>query len=57
MSQEFSRHGVIVDVELASDLPQVSIDVGQVRQSILNLVRNAIESMLSGGTLRIVTTC
>lgn len=55
MSQEFVRCGVVTETQLSKELPNVSIDVGQIRQSILNLVRNAIESMQSGGVIRLVT--
>ncbi len=41
--------------ELADDLPQLRLDVQEIRQLILNLVRNGLEAMLSGGRLTIGT--
>lgn len=39
--------GVTVDLELARDLPQVSLDRVQVQQVLLNLLRNSIDAMQS----------
>lgn len=44
-----------VVAELADGLPQVWLDVQEMRQLILNLVRNGLEAMLSGGRLTIGT--
>lgn len=48
--------GKWLDAELADDLPQVWLDVQEMRQLILNLVRNGLEAMMSGGRLTIGTT-
>jgi two-component system, NtrC family, sensor kinase len=37
--------GVVLDVALASDLPEISIDVGQIQQVLLNLLNNAVDAM------------
>jgi len=42
--------------ELAPSLPYISGDEEQLWQGILNLVRNAIEAMPHGGTLRVTTS-
>ncbi len=44
--------GVTLEVDLASDLPPVAMDEGQVRQALLNLLRNAREAMPEGGRVR-----
>lgn len=40
-----SEKGVSVDLDLAADLPAVSIDRVQIQQVIFNLVRNAVEAL------------
>jgi len=55
MAQEFVRYDVRVETNLAAELPPQSLDIDQIRQSVLNLVRNALESMTEGGTLRVST--
>jgi signal transduction histidine kinase len=41
---------VKLEVEVPKELPPIQIDADQIRQAILNLVRNAKESMPEGGT-------
>ncbi len=41
--------------DLAADLPRLLLDIQEVRQLLLNLVRNGLEAMLSGGRLTIGT--
>jgi len=48
---ELERAGVRVDLDLQADLPDVWADESQLRQALLNLVRNAMEAMPGGGTL------
>ena len=52
---ELDAGGVILERRLAADVPGVLADVGQIRQLLLNLVRNAREAMPGGGTLRVST--
>ncbi|HUB10046.1 MAG TPA: ATP-binding protein [Myxococcales bacterium] len=49
LSPELERAGVTVKLELASGLPAVSGDEGQLRQALRNLVRNAREAMAPRG--------
>jgi signal transduction histidine kinase len=51
----FSATGVTLRTELDHKLPALHADEGQLWQAILNLVRNAIEAMPSGGTLTVRT--
>jgi len=44
---DFQRNRVILKAELADDLPPVSCDRVQLQQVILNLLRNATDSMVS----------
>lgn len=44
-----------VSVELEEDLPDILLDQKEIRQLILNLVRNGLEAMSTGGNLTIKT--
>lgn len=52
--EELLASGVQVDTEVGP-LPELDIDVQQLRQAFLNLVRNAAEAMPDGGRLRVTT--
>ena len=41
-------HGVEYRLELARDLPKVTVDRGQIQQVVLNLVHNALEALALG---------
>jgi two-component system NtrC family sensor kinase len=52
---ELEASGVRVMLSLSTGLPRVLADVAQLRQLLLNLLRNAREAMPSGGDLHIAT--
>src|SRR3954467_2019007 len=52
---ELAAAGVSVDLRLSPELPRVLADVAQLRQLLLNLVRNAREAMPGGGSLEVST--
>jgi signal transduction histidine kinase len=52
---ELDAGGVQLELSLSPELPAVMADVGQLRQLLLNLVRNAREAMPGGGHLRVAT--
>src|SRR5438094_7548271 len=52
---ELDANGVEVALSLSPSLPRVPADVAQVRQLLLNLLRNAREAMPAGGSLRVTT--
>jgi two-component system, NtrC family, sensor kinase len=43
--EDLAARGVTLEVALGDDLPRAMIDEGQLRQSLLNLVRNAAEAL------------
>jgi signal transduction histidine kinase len=48
---EIERAGLGVHVDVADDLPPALFDEGQIRQALLNVLRNAREAMPDGGTI------
>ena len=55
--EDLAGRQVTVELALADALPRAMIDEAQIRQSLLNLVRNAAEALAGqgGGTIRIAT--
>jgi signal transduction histidine kinase len=53
MREELRARGVELVVEVSDDIPTLRVDAGQIRQVLLNLVRNAAEAMSEGGTIRL----
>ena len=52
---ELAGRGIAVEADLARDLPPVSADENQLRQALLNILRNGAEAMGGGGSLRVET--
>jgi len=48
---EMDRAGLELALEVASDLPPALFDEGQIRQALLNVLRNAREAMPDGGKI------
>ena len=48
---EMDRAGLKLEIEVADDLPPALFDEGQIRQALLNVMRNAREAMPDGGTI------
>ncbi|MBC8871024.1 MAG: PAS domain S-box protein [Planctomycetes bacterium] len=53
--QQVSGERIKLEIDLASDLPPVEADRGEIEQALLNLARNARDAMPDGGTLTIRT--
>ncbi len=49
--EELRSRKVDLVVKIADGLPAILLDAGQIRQALLNLVRNAAEAMSDGGTI------
>jgi PAS domain S-box-containing protein len=55
LGQELKAHRIEVHMDLATPSPRAWGDPGQLRQALLNIVRNSREAMGAGGTLHIRT--
>ena len=55
LGPECQNAGVETRVKVDDNLPQVRIDVEQLRQVLINLVHNAVQAMDGGGDLRVET--
>jgi len=53
---ELERAGLNSEVEVEEGLPAVDVDEGQIRQALVNLVRNAREALDEGGTVRLLVS-
>jgi len=53
--RELSDRGIEVNAVISRDLPAVMADRNQLKQVFFNIVKNAMEAMQPGGTLRIKT--
>lgn len=52
---EFENRGQTIVEKLARQLPEVPLDPAQIKQVLVNLMKNAMQSMTRGGTLTIQT--
>jgi signal transduction histidine kinase len=52
---ELANRGQTVDMELAPELPQAPLDPNQLKQVLVNLIKNAMQAMARGGVLTIRT--
>ena len=55
LASELHRQGIESKLDLASDLPVLRMSSDQLKQVLLNLIKNAEEAMPAGGTLLIRT--
>lgn len=56
VQREMDAAGVELTVDLGAPLPRVAMDEPQLRQALLNLLRNAREAMPDGGTAKLEAT-
>lgn len=55
LSEELARAGMVLTLELAETLPLIQGDERFIRQMLVNLVKNAMAAMTSGGIIHIST--
>ena len=55
LKPELDNRNLNVKTRLARDLPLTPIDVAQIQQVLLNLIRNAMQAMTKGGALAVQT--
>ncbi len=53
---EFANRGISIDQELAAGLPEPLLDAGQIKQVLVNLMKNAMQAMTKGGRLTLRTS-
>lgn len=55
LTPEIQDRDIAIEQELRSDLPMLQIDRDQMKQAFYNVIKNSLEAMKRGGTLRIHT--
>jgi two-component system, NtrC family, sensor kinase len=53
LSSRMKRAGVVLELKIPDDLPEVNVSRGGLEQVFLNLFTNALDSMSAGGRLRV----
>ncbi len=54
LKTEFENRRIVVSVDIQDTIPTVHLDRSQIKQVFFNLIKNALEAMPDGGTLKIV---
>ncbi|MGH8595032.1 MAG: two-component system sensor histidine kinase NtrB [Gammaproteobacteria bacterium] len=55
MQQELTDRDILVEKELANNLPKIPVDRAQLKQAVYNVIKNALQAMRAGGILRVRT--
>lgn len=56
LEPEIKDRDVIVQEELANDLPLIPANADQLKQAFYNLIKNAVQALTHGGILRVITS-
>lgn len=56
LSKETGDRGVLIELDLSDRCPLIPADAVQIKQVFYNIIRNAVQSMVHGGVLRITLT-
>ncbi len=54
LKTEFENRRIVVSVDIQDSMPTVHLDRSQIKQVFFNLIKNALEAMPDGGSLKIV---
>ena len=52
ISHQKRGENIVIELDIAEDIPEINADGGQVQQAVIALATNAIDAMPDGGTLR-----
>ena len=55
LDRELANRDILVEQELAGDLPKTQVDRAQLKQAFYNVIKNALQAMRNGGILRVRT--
>src|SRR5262245_38916037 len=55
LAPELQDREIVIEQELRSDLPLLQLDRDQMKQAFYNVIKNSVEAMHRGGTLRVRT--
>ncbi len=55
LKKEISKRGIALKEDYATNLPEISLDENQIKQTLLNILKNSFEAMPEGGKLDIST--
>ncbi len=55
LAEELHAHHIEAVLDLATPAPHAQVDPGQLRQALINIVRNSREAMPKGGVIRVST--
>jgi PAS domain S-box-containing protein len=55
LEREIADRDILVERELAENLPKLLLDRAQLKQAFYNVIRNALQAMRAGGILRVAT--
>jgi len=52
---ELENRGLALEIRLARSLPEARVDAGQIKQALVNLIKNSMQAMTRGGVLSLRT--